>query len=195
MSNELAKKSLSDEQSLIRSVLAGQTSDFEQLVLRYQDMIYNLIKRQVADEASARDLAQETFLRAFRGLKGFKFQASFFTWLTRIALNQTNSYFCSRSFKEKLRNVSFDAREHDSVGHDSRIETGAANQLSQLQLCIAALKPKFRDVLTLCSLEGKTYQEAALILEIPIGTVCSRMNTALTILRDNFARLKAEQKL
>jgi len=158
-------------------------------------MIYNLITRQVADEATGRDLSQETFIRAFRGLKSFKAQASFSTWLVRIALNVTSSYFGSRRFKERVRSIPFDQREHDFVNENTQTEPGTANQLTQLQNLIATLKPKFRDVLILCSLEGKTYQEAAQILEIPVGTVCSRMNTALTLLREKFARLNAEQKI
>jgi RNA polymerase sigma-70 factor, ECF subfamily len=177
------------EHKLIRSVLAGKHNDFEELVLKYQDMIFGMIRRQMSDEASARDLSQETFLKAFAGLKSFRFKSSFSTWLIRIALNVTSSYYSSKKYKERLAHMSLDDQkisESDLAITDGTDPQGNALQL--LQSSIGTLKPKYREVIVLCSLEGKSYREAAEILQVPEGTICSRMNTALTKLRQNLSR-------
>lgn len=173
------------EQALVRAIVAGEVNRFEELVVKHQDMIYALIRRQVSDPSVADDLAQEAFVRAFQNLERFRHECSFGTWLTRIALNTTNSYFASRRFKETAKQVSFDQRVHDSASEcDESVRS--EQSLAMLRSLIAELKPKYRDVIVLCSLEGKSYEEAASVLEIPTGTVCSRMNKALSLLRNKF---------
>lgn len=184
MSSTSPSQPLSDE-TIIRSVLSGAVNAYEELVLRYQPMVFAMIKRQVGDEASAKDLAQETFVKAFRNLKGFRQQSSFGTWVTRIALNTTNTYFSSRRYREGLMSVPFDPERHDRQAEASN-EPALQRATLLLQKAVASLKPKYREVIVLCSLEGKTYEDAAEILEIPVGTVCSRMNRALGILRNKF---------
>lgn len=186
----------SDEYRLIQAVLAGDHNQFESLVSRYQQLVFGMIKRQVRDEMIAKDLSQETFLKAYRGLKNFRNYSTFSTWLTRIALNVTNSYFSSRRYRESLKNVDLDSTHMLSLTTHAPLETGIHNSaVLLLQQCIGALKPKFREVIVLCALEGKTYQEAAEILQVPTGTVCSRMNTALTQLRRSFSRQRNEDEL
>lgn len=184
-----------DEYKLIRSVLRGHQEDFAVLVRTHQQMIFNLIKRQVRDEAAANDLLQETFIRAYGGLKKFKFQSKFSTWLTRIALNVTNSYFSSRRYKEFVKNVPLDHAPVSSSEDMDSSEPDFSAQQALLQFYMGSLKPKFRDVLVLCALEEKSYAEAADILGIPVGTVCSRMNTALTTLRDKCAHPQKRRSL
>lgn len=183
------KEVASDEWKLIQSVLSGNTNDFEALVLEHQDRILSLIQRQVRNEATARDLAQETFVRAFQNLRRFRGDCLFSTWLTRIALNMTNSYFSSRKFKESQMSDSLQA-QHSAIPAD-KLE--CIDHVAHLQTLIAALKPKYREVIVLCSLEGKTYEEAAEVLEVPLGTVCSRMNKALEQLRERLHRIRIKE--
>ena len=178
-----------NEQELVRAIVRGETNRFEELVVKYQNMIFALIRRQVTDPATADDLAQETFVKAYQNLKRFRHECAFSTWLTRIALNTTNSYFASRRFKENSKHVQFDGTKHDLAGDSNSLET--ERSLIVLRNLIAELKPKYRDVIVLCSLENKSYDEAADILEIPIGTVCSRMNKALSLLRNKFRVVSA----
>ncbi len=182
----------SDEPQLIRDVLAGRHNQFEELMIRYQAMVFGMIKKQVRDDATARDLSQETFIRAFKGLKKFRFQSAFSTWITRIALNVTHSYFSSRRYREMQKNVALDPSHINELPENAAEESGDPATLAFLQHCIGALKPKFREVIVLCSLEGKTYAEAAEILQVPVGTVCSRMNTALMQLRQAFSKHKTQ---
>ena len=197
MNERAPREDQSDEYQLVCVILAGDHNRFEELVYRYQDMIFGMIKRQIRDEGIARDLSQETFLRAFKGLKGFRNYSTFSTWLTRIALNVTNSYFSSRRYRENLKNVALDMSHlKGTVPPEPVAETDTrAASIHLLQRCIGELKPKYREVVVLCSLEGKTYVQAAEILQIPVGTVCSRMNTALTKLRHQFTRHSMEGKL
>ena len=151
-------------------------------------------RHQVRDSEIARDLTQETFLRAYRSLNGYRNQSSFGTWLTRIALNVSNSYFGSRRYKDYLKSVSIDVSNYTHLATTS-LEDLADNHLEELaiqklQLCISKLQPKYRDVVTLCILQKMKYAEAAQILEIPETTVNSRLHTAITELRKLFRRTK-----
>lgn len=196
MSDSRSAAETPDEHQLIRDVLGGHRNQFEDLVVRYQGMIFGMIKRQVRDEATARDLSQETFLRAFKGLKGFRFRSTFSTWITRIALNVTHSYFSSRRYKEVQRNVALEPEHIAQAQRPEMVDTGTdPSVIAALQRSIGALKPKFREVIVLCSLEGKTYAETAEILQIPIGTVCSRMNTALSQLRRELSKNRSGSSL
>ncbi len=177
------------ESALIRAIVGGETNRFGELVVKYQDMIYALIRRQVRDPGTADDLAQETFVKAYQNLRRFRQECSFGTWLTRIALNTTNSYFSSRRFKESTKHVPFDSTRHDVPGDSSAVEV--ERSFVVLRSLIGELKPKYRDVVVLCSLENKSYEEAAEILEVPVGTICSRMNKALSMLRNKFRIISA----
>ncbi|MCC6931909.1 MAG: sigma-70 family RNA polymerase sigma factor [Deltaproteobacteria bacterium] len=95
---------INDKQSdteLIHTVLGGNRDEFRCLVRKYQNQVFAMIRRQVNNNPVAEDLTQETFLRAFKGLKSFDHRASFSTWLIRIALNTTSTYFSSAQYKKQ----------------------------------------------------------------------------------------------
>lgn len=183
----IVNQKINDEDSeIVRRVLAGSHEDFSALVAKHQDLIFAMIVRQVGEHAVARDLTQETFLKAFRGLKHFRFEAKFSSWLTRIALNLTNSYFTSRTYRNKKREIEFDPAVHDLKDEEQIDNAEKEALIASLREALSELKPPFRDVLVLCGLEGKSYEEAAAILEIPIGTVRSRLNKARLLLKSSF---------
>lgn len=175
------------EAEIVRGARKGSRDDFRLLVLAYQDRIFSLIMRQVRDHAAAKELAQDVFLRAYRGLPSFQERSSFSTWLTRIALNVANSYFSSRRFKERQRTTFLDPQKFDGFPVTCE-EPSPEESLQKLQGCIHKLKTLYRDAITLCFLEGKAYAEAAEILEIPAGTVASRINKAFQLLRYCFSQ-------
>ena len=180
------RTSQQEDESAVRRVLAGDRDHFRELVTAYQHQVFGMIMRQVADETTARDLAQEVFVRAFHGLRSFRFDSSFGTWITRIALNVCRSYYTSRAFRDRSRLVSLSesgAAERIAVD-SSAVET--ERELHRLRQLIWTLKPIYRDVVVLYSLEGKSYEEISEILAIPMGTVASRMNTATALLRKKF---------
>lgn len=174
------------DEALIGAVLSGDKEQFRPLVTRYKDMVFSMIMRQVGDPALAEEIAQETFLKAYLSLRSFRFEARFSTWLVRIALNQTSSYFASRRFKEKQRTETFDPLLHDSACSAPGAENEEEKLISRLQTALKGLKRKFREVLVLCALEGKSYEEAAQILKVPVGTVRSRLNKARLLLQSHF---------
>lgn len=181
-------KEPSDEVALQR-IRNGATSDFAFIVERYQHSIYSLIMRQTGDENISQELAQETFLKAFKNISKFRGDSAVLTWLTRIALNVTNSYFDSRRYKETRSSVAFDTTLHENKITNDNQQTYPEELIQALQGFLATLKSHHREVIVLCALEGKSYQEAADILQIPIGTVSSRMTTALKQLREKFQRV------
>jgi RNA polymerase sigma-70 factor (ECF subfamily) len=172
------------EQELISRIVKGAAEEFRHVVQAYQNFIFALIMRQVGNRATADDLTQETFVKAFFNLKSFRSQSKLSTWLVRIALNTTSSYFTSRRYKQGLlteeykpqhcEQRSFHAEQDAQLEDKLRLE----KRLAIFHQALAQLKPLFRDVFTLCALEQKSYDEAAEILDIPLGTVRSRLNRA-----------------
>lgn len=176
-----------DDQTLIERILAGDQEEFRLLLRRYQNLIFSMIFRQVGNRDTAADLTQETFLRAYSGLPHFRFRSTFKTWLTRISLNVTATYFESRSYREERRTEALDTRDHSETDTgESPIEKERA--LNCLQSALSLLSPQFREVIVLCKLEGRSYTEAAEILQVAPGTVGSRLNSAQQELRKTFRR-------
>lgn len=169
---------------VVRQVLAGKRELFQVLVTRYKGQVFSMILRQVGDHAVADDLAQETFVKAYLNLKSFRYESKLSTWLVRIALNTTNSYFSSRRFKELQRTKTLDYTTPAGTTQSPEQLSEKQSALELFRSAISNLKPKFREVIVLCGLEGKSYEEAALVLGVPIGTVRSRLNTARLTLKN-----------
>ncbi len=171
------------EHERIKLICAGKTELYRYFVEENKDRVYAMIQRQIHSHEVAEELAQETFLKAYRNLHTFRSDATFSTWIIRIALNTTYSYFRSRRYKEYLHNEPLETVQlstTQNTEHD--IET--REQLKQFRKCYAKLTQKFQETISLCGLQEKTYEEAAKIIEVPIGTVRSRLNKARLILRD-----------
>ncbi len=156
------------------------------VVQEYRDIIFSMIMRQVGDRTTSEELTQETFVKAYVNLKRFRGESKLGTWMTRIALNETNNYFASRRFKEARRSESFSAETHDQVkdGDEQQEMLEKERWLVRFRAALATLRPLFREVLVLCSLEGRSYEEAAQVLDIPVGTVRSRLNKARLLMRE-----------
>ena len=176
-----------DEEVLIRRVLAGEKNEFRHLVARYQSQVYAMMLRQVGEPQLAEELTQDAFLRAYRYLHSFRFESKFSTWIIRIALNRSRSYFSSKQFKNKQRLTALDMKdlENRSVEEtEDSEETFSREAIDRLRSAIQLLKPKFREVLVLCALEKKSYEETAEVLGVKVGTVRSRLFRARQQLRD-----------
>ncbi len=173
-----------EEAALIEKVLAGRRDEFRRLVLAYQGKVFSMIMRQVANNAIAEELAQESFLRAYRNLHKFRGEAKFSTWLTRIALNTTNNYFASREYRERMQREDFTKAQLKIAAPEASEKHSAEARFEKLRQCVCELPQRYREVVVLCSYENRTYQEAADILGIPSGTVASRMNKAFSLIRD-----------
>lgn len=168
---------------VVDRIKSGDSSSFEELVEKYQHQVISLIARQVGDQILAEELAQDVFVRAYRGIKSFRGDSSFSTWLIRISLNVIHSYFSSKLYKQRKKTLEFNLSKHDmqeELGDEVSDETR-----DLLRVALENLKPQFKDVLVLCSLEGKKYEDVASILDVPVGTVRSRLNKARLLLKEH----------
>lgn len=168
-----------DEQLVARARL-GDRAAFDVLVLRYQHKIAQLTARLVG-EADALDVAQESFIKAYRALKSFRGQSAFYTWLYRIAINTSKNFLVARKRRPVSRDI--DAADAELYGHTdqmSHADTPEALVLSdeirdKLTSAIAQLPTDLRQAVTLRELEGLSYEEIAQAMDCPIGTVRSRI--------------------
>lgn len=172
------QKSPQSQEALVSAAANGDKDSFRKLVEFYQGSVFNLIMRQVGDFHTAEELSQEVFIKAYQGIKKFRQDSSFKTWLIRIALNHTNSYFTSKKYKKQKITTNFEVSLHDTGQADAEEMQNRKELVGCFQKALAQLKPRQREVIVLCALEGKSYEEVAGILKIPVGTVRSRLNAA-----------------
>ncbi|UCC62086.1 MAG: sigma-70 family RNA polymerase sigma factor [Anaerolineae bacterium] len=160
-----------DDRPLVVRAQQGNQAAFAELVTRHQRYVYNLAYRLLQDADEAEDAAQEAFLRAWRGLRGFRGQAKFTTWLYRIVTNLC--YNRLASLRRQLMEVDTDEVEAlaspTEQSPPARLE--AAERRAFLHGQIAALPAKYRLVITLFYLQEFSYQEIAQLLDLPLGTV------------------------
>lgn len=182
---------LSDEELVSRSV-GGDTESFNQLIKRWEKPIYALAYRTIGREDDARDVVQETFLRAFRGLAGFKGQAKFSSWLYRIALNLCRDWIRRErrapvvATPEGVDLVEL-AGEGDAV---ERVDDAVVRK--DLSRAVAAamkvLPDEQRTAIILKEYHGLTFQEIADLLGCPLSTVKTRLYQGMSVLRRELER-------
>lgn len=167
------------DRALVEAAAAGSREAFDELICRHQTAILNLI-RALADGADADDLAQEAFVRAWKGLRRFRGESSFRTWLYRVAIN------VARSGRARERNLlrwfrpATDAREPESGAEP--IDAILARRQA-VERALHSLPGDLRAAVTLRDLQGLDYREIAEILDVPLGTVESRIFRARQRLR------------
>lgn len=170
---------------LVERTNAGDQRAFELLVIKYQRRIERLIARMVRDTDQVQDIAQETFIRAYRALHQFRGEAQFYTWLYRIAVNTAKKALLDMKRNpvisdSALRNTS-DEDETSYLGQelttDETPETVlAAQEIAEaVNAAMQALPEELRQAVTLREIEGLSYEEIAAAMECPIGTVRSRI--------------------
>jgi len=175
-----------DEACLTRAKVEREA--FGELVRRYADRIFNLAYRMTGDRSAAQDLTQETFLRAYQGLAGFKEGSAVAPWLYRIAVNACLSY---RQRQETTAAEPLDetvaVRLFDSgVPPDELAEQREVQ--ATVQRAILALPPRYRAVVILYHLEDRPYSEIADILGLPVNTVRTHLHRGREMLREILAR-------
>jgi RNA polymerase sigma-70 factor (ECF subfamily) len=166
---------------LVQRVQSGDKKSFDILVLKYQHKVIGLITRYVHDPDTAMDVAQEAFIKAYRGLKNFRGESAFYTWLYRIAINSAKNYLVSQN--RRLPDCDIDAEEAEQIGGESALKEYASPEHEMLKdeiqaavtQAIDALPEDLRTAIILRELEGMSYEEIAVTMECPIGTVRSRI--------------------
>ncbi|MGI4719757.1 MAG: sigma-70 family RNA polymerase sigma factor [Janthinobacterium lividum] len=170
---------------LVKEAQGGDMHAFEALVRRYKPRLIHYLSTLLRDPGDAEDVAQETFLRAYMGLKSFRGESSFSTWFFRIGINTAKrSLVRSRKrhshFVEPLEdaegNQQYAAGETDFETPEATLETRQV--LAMLDAALDALPPEQRTALVMREIEGYSYEEIAAEMHSPVGTVRSRIHRA-----------------
>jgi RNA polymerase sigma-70 factor (ECF subfamily) len=171
--------------ALIERVKLGDVKAFEMLVVKYQRRIERLIGRMVRDVDLVPDIAQETFIRAYRAIPQFRGESAFYTWLYRIAVNTAKKALMELKRDPLITETARASRDDDD--ETSRVENElsdgetpdavlASKQIAAaVNLAIEALSDELRQAITLREIEGLSYEEIAEMMDCPIGTVRSRI--------------------
>ncbi len=177
---------------IVKRVQAGDVESYRDIVEQFQSQVFTIVCKHGLPLATAEELTQEIFLRAFRAIKSFRFQSKFSTWLTRITLNTAQTHLTSRTFRERERSLSLNelAPGHQWIQTDSSQEQKmlANERTARLFYCLQKLDPKYREPIVLSALDGAPYEDVAAQLNIPTGTVRSRINRARLLMLECFRR-------
>jgi len=179
---------------VVRRVQAGDVAAFDEIILRYRERLVGLLYQMTSNREDAADLAQDAFIKAFQSIRGFTGQASFYTWLYRIAVNGTlthlqrnrrRTFFSLEKMQEDGATAEVIARLTDTKGADR--ETFVKELQEKLNEALQKLSIKHRAVITLFEIEGLSHEEIADIMHCSVGTVRSRVHYAKKILQAELA--------
>ena len=179
-----ADKPLDTDAMLVKRTVAGDQKAYELLVIKYQRRIQRLIGRMVRDVDLVEDIAQETFIRAYRALAQFRGDAQFYTWLYRIAVNTAKKALMELKRDPTVSENSFKSADDDETSplenELTSVETPEALLASKeiavmVNAAMEALPEELRQAITLREIDGLSYEEIADAMSCPIGTVRSRI--------------------
>lgn len=185
---------VSDDSQLIDQTLAGRPEAFGELVLKYQDRLFNMVFHVVGHAEDARDIVQEALVQAFIKLETFRRESEFYTWLYRIAFNTAVSHqrrrrpTVSMERAKELANLEPQAKDNDPVGNLEQKE-----RCCQVRDAIARLGGEYRAVIVLREIDGCCYETIAEVLELPVGTVRSRLHRARIQLKEYLGEMLAAE--
>jgi RNA polymerase sigma-70 factor (ECF subfamily) len=178
-----------EDYAWIREFQSGREQGFNRLVLKHKDRVYGLCLRLLAgDAAEAEDAAQEAFVRGYRGLRDFRMEAKFSTWMYRIAVNVCKNKLDSRSWRESRRTIAIDS---DEAGASTEASSPSPSQVLdaktrrvRIESAIARLPDDQRELVVLRDVEGRSYEEIAAATGLNPGTLKSRLNRGRGQLRE-----------
>lgn len=170
------------DQQLVVRAQHGDQQAFGLLVSKYQRKLARLLSRLIRDPAEVEDVAQETFIKAYRALGNFRGDSAFYTWLYRIGINTAKNYLVSQGRRAPTR-TEFDSEEAESFeeGELLRDNNTPERMLLSKQIgetvnsAMEALPEELRTAITLREIEGMSYEDIAKMMDCPIGTVRSRI--------------------
>ena len=179
--NSQTRTSEQVDKELVVRVQQGDKSAYDLLVIKYQHKIIQLVNRYVKDPSEAQDVAQETFIKAYRALGNFRGDSAFYTWLYRIAINTAKNYLVARA--RRGFDVQVDVQDAEQIENAPQLqgmETPERLLLNQeivevIKAAIDKLPEEMRIAIMLREFEGMSYEEIALAMDCPVGTVRSRI--------------------
>lgn len=182
----MVSEAISDAEC-VQKLQQGQTDAFETLVRRHEKTIFNLVYRMLGDYDEAAETSQEVFLSAYRAIGQFRGESNFSTWLYRIALNHATTRRKNLSIRQQ-RNVSLELTEPVSDPQPGPAETLEKKEIREhVQKALNNLSPDDATVIVLRDLQDVPYEDVAQLLEIPVGTVKSRLHRARQALKTELA--------
>ena len=181
----------SDEAELVTELQGGSGAAFEWLVTHYSGPVYSLVAGMTSESSEAADITQDVFLKAFRGIRGFRRGSSLKTWLYRIAVREALNHR-RWLWRHHRQQASIDAEPLDGhavmeIEDEGRtpFEEAASHEVQQaVQQALRGVPEVFRSAVILRDLEGMAYEEVAEVLEVSVGTVKSRIMRGRRLLRD-----------
>lgn len=188
------------DQLLVTRVQEGDKQAFDLLVAKYQRRLMRMVSYIVHDRAEAEDVLQEVFIKAYRGLRHFRGESAFYTWLFRIGVNTARSYVTVKKRKAVASASDAASADHDFDGGDQRADLVtpedvlAGKQIAEVVTsAMESLAPEQSIAMTLHEIDGLSYQEIADIMVCPIGTVRSRISHAREVIAGRLRRVSATQ--
>ena len=181
----MIESAVNDDVQLIDEALAGNSASFGQFVRRYQDRLYNTMVHVVNSAEEAQDVCQEAFVQSYVKLETFQRNSAFYTWLYRIAFNVAISRRRRRkptiSVEQSRELTGEEPIDHREAPHE-RLEQ--SERVAQVQAALATLTEEHRAILGLREMEGFAYEAISELLDLPVGTVRSRLHRARLQLRE-----------
>lgn len=188
------------DQDVVLEARAGRQSAYRELVRRYERPIFSLIYRMVRNREQAEDLSQETFVKALNAIESYRPEYKFSSWIFKIANNVSIDHLRRR----ELDTLSLDGSPHALTPEaiqasalqlgdrqETALEEMEAKELGgEIETAIAALRPEYRSCILLRHVEGRPYEEIAIMLDLPLGTVKTYIHRARGELRQALAHLR-----
>ncbi|WP_105167894.1 RNA polymerase sigma factor RpoE [Pseudoalteromonas sp. T1lg23B] len=183
---------------LVKRVQQGDKNAFNLLVAKYQNKVAALISRYVSNHGDVADVAQEAFIKAYRALPNFRGESAFYTWLYRIAVNCSKNYLVAQGRKPPANDVDAEEAEFYDGAEQLRSNASPENLLlsdevrSVIFSTIDGLPDDLKTAITLREIEGMSYDEIAVVMDCPVGTVRSRIFRAREAIDNNLNPLIGE---
>lgn len=185
---------MKDDAQLIDEALQGDAESFGLLVRKYQDRLFNTVLHVAGTREEAEDVVQEAFVQAFLKLGSFQRQSAFYTWLYRVAFNIAIS-------RRRKRKAEVSVEQHREAAGVEPLDDGESpddrvlrdERAEQVGAALKQLSDEHRAILVLREMEGCCYETISEILDLPVGTVRSRLHRARLQLRDELKGVMADR--
>ncbi|HVF33849.1 MAG TPA: RNA polymerase sigma factor RpoE [Candidatus Saccharimonadia bacterium] len=189
------------DEVLVKRVQAGERKAFDLLVRRHQHKVIGVISRYVADWSEAQDVAQESFIRAYRAIGNFRGESAFYTWLYKIATNTAKNWLVSQGRRPPTDDVQIEDAVHLDAAVRLKDSSTPERELLRQEIertvfaTVEALPEELRQAITLREVEGLSYEEISERMECPIGTVRSRIFRAREAIDNRLRPLLADSEV
>lgn len=174
-----------DDGSLIKACQQGDITAFGYLVQRYQDRVLRVLYLLIGNSEDAQDVAQESFIRAYRYIRAFRGDCGFATWLHRIAINTAHNWM-RENYRRRAQTVALEDWKQ-GAGIDPADALLAKQAQLEMRSALAALPQHYREAVVLRHYEDLSYEEIAQVQQVPVGTVRSRLSKARQLLHDSLS--------